>query len=369
MDKNRRFQAISPKRTSSQVIKGHNKGVLGHDESAGSNWNREGHTRPREENMEHNRQTSTYHGIEDRDSSNASGASEERYKSPGPHHGSHPSYWNPQHAKFQGGPWHTWEKESGAQPQAPSLPVPSVPMPASNPLTSLPMPSSQPTSTILPPTLPSVPSLPSSQIPSLPPFPFQPPSQSPVLPAPSTPQPTSNVMGIDDDLQDMLLEGTLADTSTADALIDMLGDQQGSTPSPFSPFPSTIQPPSTPSQPLQSPTQSPFSFSPSATFSPINPNVSFSPYDTDEEEEYYDEDAVEFQQEDDYEDDYYEQDGSDEEIEQFEYQQTPPQTNWAGDSQAEQFSNLMGAAQYGSALDTMSPSDLAALRQRMDEDK
>jgi len=180
-------------------------------------------------------------------------------------------------------------------------------------------------------------------------------------------------MGIDDDLQDMLLEGTLADTNTADALIDMLGDQQGSTPSPFSPFPSTIQPPSTPSQPLQSPTQSPtqspFSFSPSATFSPINPNVSFSPYDTDEEEEYYDEDAVEFQQEDDYEDDYYEQDGSDEEIEQFEYQQTPPQTNWAGDSQAEQFSNLMGAAQYGSALDTMSASDLAALRQRMDEDK
>ncbi len=114
MKKERRFEATSPGRSRTKTIKGHGKGVLGHGESAGSNWNREGHKRPRTKNMEHNRQSSAYHGIEDRDWSNASGASEERYMSPGPHRESAPSYWNPKAPGYQGGPWHSWELETPA---------------------------------------------------------------------------------------------------------------------------------------------------------------------------------------------------------------------------------------------------------------
>ena len=143
MDPNRRFDTKQPGESytgaSGNEIKGHKNGVLGHDEAAGSNWNREGMGRSRKENLEHNRQESTYHGIESKERSNASGAHEDRYKSPHPGDNAHRSYWDRNDPGFaqQGGPWHSWEEvkpQPGAAPQpGPSGAGPSNPKPVHTP--------------------------------------------------------------------------------------------------------------------------------------------------------------------------------------------------------------------------------------------
>lgn len=139
MDPKRTF--LMTDSTGSKTIKkkGHSNGVLGHGESAGANWNREGHKRPRKDNLAHNRQTSVYSNIEYRPWSDASGASEARYLSPGPHLESHPTYWDPSAPGFTGGSWPTWTRET-PQPSSPTTATvpstattttpPSVPSPS-----------------------------------------------------------------------------------------------------------------------------------------------------------------------------------------------------------------------------------------------
>lgn len=111
MDPSRHFEATSPGRSRTTTIQGHGQGVLGHEPSASTAWNTGGHQQTRSDNREHNRQTDTYHGIEYRPWSDASGSSEEPYMSPAPHLGSHPSYWNRNDPSFKGGPWHSWEEK------------------------------------------------------------------------------------------------------------------------------------------------------------------------------------------------------------------------------------------------------------------
>ncbi|MGH3872245.1 MAG: hypothetical protein ACRDSR_12165 [Pseudonocardiaceae bacterium] len=111
MDQERRFRGTSPGRSREQEFQGHSQGVLGHEPSASTHWNATGHTQPRKTNQEHNRSTGAYHGIEWKPWSDASGAHEPRYNSPGPHLGSDPSWWHRDDPRFKGGPWHSWEKD------------------------------------------------------------------------------------------------------------------------------------------------------------------------------------------------------------------------------------------------------------------
>ena len=137
-----------------------NQAVLGHSVSAGRNWNEVGHMRSRRQNLEYNRQTKTYHGIEDRDSSDASGASEPRYNNPTPFRGSHPSYWNRSFEEFEGGPWPSWTLEStpsSSQQEMPPLALP--PTVASMPV--LPVWESEP----LPPLFPELEEIPMDKTP------------------------------------------------------------------------------------------------------------------------------------------------------------------------------------------------------------
>ncbi|WP_326953007.1 RHS repeat-associated core domain-containing protein [Amycolatopsis sp. NBC_01286] len=145
MHPDRRFDTKQPGEsyngTSGNEIKGHKNGVLGHDEAAGSNWNREGMGRTRKENLEHNRQESTYHGIESKERSNASGAHEDRYKSPHPSDNADRAYWDRNDPGFakQGGPWHSWEEVKpapGAPQAAPPVAGPSGSKPVHSPLDS-----------------------------------------------------------------------------------------------------------------------------------------------------------------------------------------------------------------------------------------
>ncbi|WP_020423108.1 RHS repeat-associated core domain-containing protein [Amycolatopsis sp. ATCC 39116] len=118
MDPNRRFDTKEPGDAGyaglpGNEIKGHGKGVLGHEPSASTHWNHHGGMQStRADNLEHNKETSTYHGIEDRGRSNASGSSEERYESPGPDNGANRAFWDRDDPGFkdQGGPWHSWQK-------------------------------------------------------------------------------------------------------------------------------------------------------------------------------------------------------------------------------------------------------------------
>jgi RHS repeat-associated protein len=137
MDPGRHFQTHSPGGTNTGVITGHGNGVLGHDPSASTHWNHHGgKEQPRTDNLAHNKQTDTYHGIEDRNASNASGSKEERYDSPRPDDGSHRAYWDRNDPDFpnQGGPWHSWEEVPGSASSggSPLTPVPDTP-PAKRP--------------------------------------------------------------------------------------------------------------------------------------------------------------------------------------------------------------------------------------------
>lgn len=175
MDKNRRFQTRSPGGSDTGIIKGHGKGVLGHLPDASSHWNASGHKHSRKKNFEHNRETSTYHGIEERQHSNASGHLAPRYSSPTPGQGSHPSHWNPLHPDFDPrSPWHTWRpvQNNTLQPSSQQPPTQSQSSQSnhgSQPL--IPLPSVQ---TQARPQLPTgIPSRP--QQPPLQGFQFQPP--------------------------------------------------------------------------------------------------------------------------------------------------------------------------------------------------
>ncbi|MDQ0383102.1 RHS repeat-associated core domain-containing protein [Amycolatopsis thermophila] len=141
MDPNRRFDTKEPGGSYTGLpqneIKGHGKGVLGHEPSASTHWNHHGGKEStRDDNLEHNKETSTYHGIEDRGRSNASGSSEERYESPGPDNHGRRAYWDRDDPEFkeQGGPWHSWQKIQGPQP-GPSNAGPSTPDSPLTPLT------------------------------------------------------------------------------------------------------------------------------------------------------------------------------------------------------------------------------------------
>ncbi len=117
-DPSRRYREISPNGTEYRFT-GHSGGVLGHGESAGANWNRVGNTRSRRDNLAYNRQTSSYHGIEERGRSDASGHREQRYASPRPDLGSNRQFWDRDHPNFNsqgGGPWHSWEREASPAP-------------------------------------------------------------------------------------------------------------------------------------------------------------------------------------------------------------------------------------------------------------
>jgi hypothetical protein len=114
----RRFQVTSPGRTRTKTIKGYKDSgtrsavVLGHQPSAGTDFNATGHTRPRPQNLVHNTSTGAFHGLEDSTWSAASGSSEPAYESPRPDRGSDPTYYNPSTTGFTGGPWHSYAPEA-----------------------------------------------------------------------------------------------------------------------------------------------------------------------------------------------------------------------------------------------------------------
>ncbi|MHC5778216.1 hypothetical protein [Nostoc sp.] len=104
----RRFFTHTPTHTQAPgITQGHSNTVMGHNPDAVSRWNTYGHKNPRKDNFDENRQTSFYHGLEDRASSNASGgATKEGYLSPSPTQGSHPSYFDVRHPDFnRRNPW------------------------------------------------------------------------------------------------------------------------------------------------------------------------------------------------------------------------------------------------------------------------
>jgi RHS repeat-associated protein len=108
MDQRRRYRATSPSGRQTGIIQGHSNGVLGHNPSASAHWNNNGMQNTRQSNIQHNRDTNTYHGIEDRGRSNASGASEPRFQDPTPSNGANRIYWDPRTPGYQGGPWPSW---------------------------------------------------------------------------------------------------------------------------------------------------------------------------------------------------------------------------------------------------------------------
>ncbi|HEY9132274.1 MAG TPA: hypothetical protein VIM98_10995 [Dyella sp.] len=107
MRSERHFSTQSPGGTRTEDIQGHSQGVLGHLPDASSHWNSVGHRQTRLENQQHNRETSTYHGIESSERSAASGHLAAGYLSPTPYRGSHPSHWRADLARPDV-PWSTW---------------------------------------------------------------------------------------------------------------------------------------------------------------------------------------------------------------------------------------------------------------------
>ncbi len=108
MEPVRRFGTLTSLGQPTKVeIQGHSNGVLGHSEDASAHWNRIGHTQSRADNMLHNRQASTYHGIEEARASAASGSSAAGYRSPSPS-SSHRSNWDPMDPNFKPGHFHPY---------------------------------------------------------------------------------------------------------------------------------------------------------------------------------------------------------------------------------------------------------------------
>ena len=97
----RRFETHTPTHTNPpRIVKGHTNTVMGHKPDAAQHWNDVGHKQSRKDNQEHNKQTSSYHGLEDSKASAASGSKTDRYGSPSPSIGSHPSHWDVTHPEF-----------------------------------------------------------------------------------------------------------------------------------------------------------------------------------------------------------------------------------------------------------------------------
>ncbi|MFH7243422.1 MAG: DUF4157 domain-containing protein [Spirulina sp.] len=93
---NRNFITYSPNsRTQDPVfMQGHGNVVFGHDMGASVHFNQTGHTQSPGTNRAWNQQLTTYHGLERRDKSNASGANAPEYQQPSQLSGSHPMYWD-----------------------------------------------------------------------------------------------------------------------------------------------------------------------------------------------------------------------------------------------------------------------------------
>ncbi len=125
----RRFYTHTPTHTQPPgITQGHSNTVMGHNPDAVSRWNDYGHQQPRTDNFTENRRASLYHGLEDRASSNASGGgTKERYLSPSPTIGSHPSYFDVTHPDFNPrNPWsdHFRQPDGNGGYQHTSVPQP-----------------------------------------------------------------------------------------------------------------------------------------------------------------------------------------------------------------------------------------------------
>ena len=111
------FRGTSPGRSRTIDFQDHKNGVLGHDIGASEYFNTVGHKKSKKKNKERNDLTSTYHGFEYRPWSDASGGSAPRYIEPSPGIGSHRSYWDKNHPKYEKGmaPWYELvESEEGS---------------------------------------------------------------------------------------------------------------------------------------------------------------------------------------------------------------------------------------------------------------
>jgi hypothetical protein len=87
--------------TSAGMIITHADAIMGHGpQSAGSNWNAEGHKREKKENEKWNADPANYHGVEHRKKSSGTGGKEERYNRPSKEAGSHEMWWNPDHPLY-----------------------------------------------------------------------------------------------------------------------------------------------------------------------------------------------------------------------------------------------------------------------------
>ncbi|MBE9215062.1 hypothetical protein IQ247_20745 [Plectonema cf. radiosum LEGE 06105] len=103
----RRFYVHSPTHTAQpQIVQGHSNTVMGHKPDAAQHWNTIGHKQTRKANQQHNKETSSYHGLEDARASAASGSKTDRYQSPSPSIGSHPSHFDVRNPDFNPrAPW------------------------------------------------------------------------------------------------------------------------------------------------------------------------------------------------------------------------------------------------------------------------
>ena len=89
------------KGTSEGMIITHADAIMGHGpQSAGTNWNVEGHKREKKENEKWNANPANYHGVEHRKKSSGTGGKEERYNRPSKEAGSHEMWWNPDHPLY-----------------------------------------------------------------------------------------------------------------------------------------------------------------------------------------------------------------------------------------------------------------------------
>ncbi|WP_448187275.1 hypothetical protein [Azospirillum sp. sgz301742] len=98
----RRFQTFSPNSRNPDTIPslGHSSVVFGHDEGASEHFNRIGHTQTPEINKAWNKQITTFHGLENKYKSAASGSNAPNYCRPEKNIGSHPMYWNKKHKDY-----------------------------------------------------------------------------------------------------------------------------------------------------------------------------------------------------------------------------------------------------------------------------
>jgi Domain of unknown function (DUF4157) len=86
-------------KVSNKVIK-HKDVVLGHKKGASEHWNDKGHKQIKADNIAWNRNPDNFHGVEDRNASDKSGAGSDRYNIPSSKEKSHPMWWNTKHELY-----------------------------------------------------------------------------------------------------------------------------------------------------------------------------------------------------------------------------------------------------------------------------